>query len=235
VRLLLESTTSTNDELRRLAQEGAPHGSVVVARHQTAGRGRLGRTWEVPPGSAALLSILIRRPLPANKVPLLCLGAAVATARAAGDAYRIKWPNDVLAPDGRKVAGILAEAEWGSGGLAWAILGVGVNVSAAPPLPTAACLEEIDGPRDVDPLIGAIARGTLAEADRVEREPASTLDAWRGRSATLGRRVRIGDVEGLAVDLDPDGALRVRADDGREQRVLTGDVEMVARSLRKGS
>ena len=228
MRLVLATTTSTNDELRRLAQDGAPHGAAVVAEHQSAGRGRLGRVWEAPPGSAVLLSVLIRRPLPAGKVPLLCLGAAVATARAAGAHYRIKWPNDVLAPDGRKVAGILAEAEWGSGELSYAILGIGVNVSAAPPLDTAACLEEIGGPCDRLALVERIVEGVLAEAARIETEPASMLDEWRSRSATLGRVVRIGEVVGTAVDIDPDGALRVLGDDGREVRVLTGDVEMVA-------
>ena len=228
----VEETASTNDDLRARAEGGAPHGTALAARHQTAGRGRLGRVWESPPGANLLVSVLVRRDLPAAKVPLLCLGAAVATADLAGRIYRIKWPNDVLAPDGRKVAGILAEADWSpGGGLQWAILGIGVNLAAAPLLATATTLLETDGvARDLEASAEALVAGVLREAEAVERDPAAMLGRWRRRSATLGKTVRIGDVEGVAVDVDPDGALRVRAADGREHRVVAGDVEMVRRA-----
>ncbi|MBX2801612.1 MAG: biotin--[acetyl-CoA-carboxylase] ligase [Myxococcales bacterium] len=225
---VLTTTPSTNDALRALASEGAPHGSVVLAEHQTAGRGRLGRHWESAPGANLLMSLLVRRPLPAAKVPLLCLAAAVGVAAAAGPSFRIKWPNDVLAADGRKVAGILAEAEWGAQGMSYAILGVGINVGEAPPLATAASLAEVSGDRDRTELAIEVVRAVLQQTDLVDRAPADMLAAWRARSATLGRAVAVGEISGVAIDIDPDGALRVRDASGAEHRVLTGDVDMVA-------
>lgn len=214
---------STNDEARRLAADGAPHGTAVLADAQTAGRGRLGRRWEAPPGACVLMSVVVRTPLPPERVALLSLGAAVATARACGEAYRIKWPNDVLAPDGRKVAGILAEAEWDAGRLRFAVVGIGVNVRAAPDLPGAGYLEALGPPRDRDTLALAIRDGVLAEAERAGRDPDGLLAGWRAASHTLGRHVRVGVVEGTAIDVDAAGALVVRTQAGVE-RVLAGDV-----------
>ena len=119
-RLHLRETTSTNDRARALAAAGAPHGTLVTAAAQTAGRGRQGRTWSAPPGRALLLSLVLRSP-----DRMLPLAAAVAVADAAGPDAAIKWPNDVLL-DGRKVAGILAEARPQDG---WAVLGIGLNVA----------------------------------------------------------------------------------------------------------
>ena len=223
------TTRSTNDDLRSMALEGAPDGTAIVADHQTAGRGRLGRTWESPAGANLLMSMLIRRPLRAERVPLLCLATAVGVAQSIGAWARIKWPNDVLAPDLRKVCGILAEAEFDRDmNLAWAILGVGVNLTAAPPLPNATSLEAVDGRRrDRNEFAHSLLERIGGQVDRLERSPSDVLADWRRRNVTLERTVRIGDVAGVAVDIDPDGALRVRGDDGRETRVLTGDVEMV--------
>jgi len=129
-RLHLRATTSTNDRARELAQAGAPHGTLVTAGEQSAGRGRQGRVWSAPPGRALLLSLVLRDP-----PPLLPLAAALAVAEVAGADARIKWPNDVLV-DERKVAGILAEARPGDGtqspsatGTGWAVLGIGLNVA----------------------------------------------------------------------------------------------------------
>lgn len=219
-------TGSTNADLRRLADEGAPHGTALLADSQTAGRGRLGRVWEAPPGSAVLLSVLLRPSLPVARVPLVCLGAAVATAEACGSAFRIKWPNDVLAPDGRKVAGILAELELTGGRVDYVIVGIGVNVTAAPPLPTATALAEVVDPPDRVELAGRLIRGVLDLAELVGRDPSALLDRWRARSATLGRQVAVGEVRGLAEGIDADGALVVRTSDGL-RRVLAGDVTMI--------
>jgi len=220
----LAEVTSTNDALRAWASAGAPHGSAVLAASQTAGRGRLGRTWRAPAGAAVLLSVLVRRPLPAHKVPLLSLGAAVATAQACGAATRIKWPNDVLAPDGRKLAGVLCEAEWGADGLGFAILGIGVNVTAAPPLPTATYLAELGPPPARVALAQAIVDGVLRQVRRIEEAPAEMLADWRERSVTLGRAVQVGGLSGTAMDVDPDGALRILQADGTEVRAVTGDL-----------
>src|SRR3954468_22320857 len=119
-RLHLRETASTNDRARALAMAGAPHGTLVTAASQTAGRGRQGRRWIAPPGRGLLASLVVREP-PA----LLPLFGAVAVADTVGPAARIKWPNDVLV-DGRKVAGILAEGRPADG---WAVLGIGLNVA----------------------------------------------------------------------------------------------------------
>jgi BirA family transcriptional regulator, biotin operon repressor / biotin---[acetyl-CoA-carboxylase] ligase len=220
-------TTSTNDDLRALALAGAPHGTAVLADVQTGGRGRLGRRWDSPPGANVLLSVLVRLPIPPSRLALVTLGAAVATATACGPAYRIKWPNDVLAPDGRKVAGILAEAEWANGLPEFVIVGVGVNVGAAPPLPTATRLDDDGTVHDRDTVAADVLRGILVWAETLVDDVRPVVDAWRARSATLGARVRVNDVEGVALDIGDDGALVVRTDDGTVQRVLAGDVAMV--------
>jgi BirA family transcriptional regulator, biotin operon repressor / biotin---[acetyl-CoA-carboxylase] ligase len=119
-RLHLRATDSTNERARALAAAGAPHGTLVTAGEQRAGRGRQGRTWTAPPGRALLMSLVLR-----DWQPLLPLAAAVAVADVAGPAAAIKWPNDVLL-DGRKVAGILVETRAQDG---WAVLGIGVNVA----------------------------------------------------------------------------------------------------------
>jgi BirA family biotin operon repressor/biotin-[acetyl-CoA-carboxylase] ligase len=128
--VLLPETGSTNDDARRLAQEGAPEGTVVVARSQTAGRGRLGRSWHSPEGSGLYLSIVLRPAEPLDRVGRYALAAALAaveTCHGTGAiAARIKWPNDVLV-EGRKVAGVLAELRSGKGG-AELVLGFGINV-----------------------------------------------------------------------------------------------------------
>ena len=206
----------------------APHGAALLADRQTAGKGRLGRVWASPPGANIHLSVVLRPAIPLSRVPLLCLATAVATARVCGPSYQIKWPNDILAPDGRKVAGILAELETLAGRLDRVIMGVGVNVSAAPELSTAASLVEVDGrARDRDALAHALLREILAGADQVGSDPQGVLSAWRARSATIGARVRIGAVCGLATGIDADGALWVLDDAGERHRILAGDVEMV--------
>jgi len=167
-----------------------PIGSIVVADHQSAGRGRMERRWEAPPGTALLVSFV----LPPN--PVLSLAAGVAAAEACGADVRLKWPNDLLL-DGRKLGGILVEATAHK-----AICGIGVNLTAAPE--GAALLNQ---PRDevLERLRPSIEAWTAAPAEMV-------LARWRELSATLGRRVRIDGIEGVAEDLGPKGELIV---DGR--------------------
>ncbi len=119
-RVHLRRTESTNTVARELAARGAVHGTLVTAEQQTAGRGRQGRGWSAPPGTALLCSWVIRDPS-----PLLSLAAGVAVAELAGEAALLKWPNDVLI-DGRKLAGILVE---GRPQEHWAVLGIGINVA----------------------------------------------------------------------------------------------------------
>ncbi len=182
----LASVTSTQDAAREL-----PVGSVVVADHQTAGRGRLSHRWETPPGTALLVSFVLRPD------PLLSLAAGVAAAEACGRGVRLKWPNDLLL-DGRKVGGILVEATPSK-----AICGIGINLTWAPE--GAARLDE---PRDelLERLRVAIERWSSTPGDQV-------LDRWRELSDTIGKSVRIElpdrIVEGIADDIDPSGSLIV--------------------------
>lgn len=178
----LREVTSTQDVAREM-----PVGSVVVADHQTAGRGRLERRWEAPPGTALLVSFVL------DRNPLLSLAAGVAAAEACSPAVRLKWPNDLLV-DGRKLGGILVEVAPDR-----AICGIGINLTAAPE--GAARLDE---PRDtvLERLRAKISQWTAAPPDGV-------LARWRELSDTLGRRVRIDGAEGIAEDIGPNGELIV--------------------------
>lgn len=181
----LGSVQSTQDVAR-----GMPIGSIVVADHQTAGRGRLERRWESPQGTALLVSFVL---LPR---PLLSLAAGVAAAEACGPDVRLKWPNDLLL-HGRKLGGILVETTPDR-----AICGIGINLTWAPD--GAAKLEQ---PRDavLDRLRPSIELWAAAPADTI-------LKRWRELSATLGKRIRIDSTEGLAEDIGANGELIV---DGR--------------------
>jgi BirA family biotin operon repressor/biotin-[acetyl-CoA-carboxylase] ligase len=218
------STTSTNDEARAWAEADAPHGATVSADAQTAGRGRLGRSWTSPPGANLLMSVVVRGAWPPESVGWIPLAAAVAVAEACGPAFRIKWPNDVLAADGRKVSGVLCEAEWSGGRLRYAIVGIGVNVGAAPPELPATCLAAEGVDTTPAALRDAVRAGLLGWLERPIPEIAR---GWRERSATLGRRIRVGGVEGEAIDLLADGGLAVRGDDGVVVGIRAGDVQLV--------
>jgi BirA family transcriptional regulator, biotin operon repressor / biotin---[acetyl-CoA-carboxylase] ligase len=182
----LETVTSTQDVARPLAI-----GSIVVAEHQTAGRGRLDRRWETPRGTALLVSFVL------HPNPVLSLAAGVAAAQACGRGVRLKWPNDLLL-DGLKVGGILVEVTRTT-----AICGVGINLSWAPP--GAAKLDE-DRDRLLDRLREEIDRWAVADVSVV-------LSQWRELSDTLGRYVRVEQggtvIEGTAEDIGPAGELIV--------------------------
>ncbi len=230
---VVDEASSTQDLVRVWIAEGRPAGAALRARRQTAGRGRLGRVWEAGADDALLLSVLLRPALPAGRLGLVALAAAVATREvcaSAGADLGIKWPNDLLAPDGRKVAGILAEAEHHGGRVA-VVLGIGVNVRAAPPGLPSACLAELGGAVDVDTLAAALTAAVVWWTDRLVGDPSAVLGAWRAGSVTLGRRVVVDGVEGQAVDVDPDGALRLRLADGAERRVVAGDVALAPGGL----
>ena len=216
--LHLRETSSTNDRARELAAAGAPHGTLVTAGTQTAGRGRQGRRWSAPPGRALLMSLVLREP-PA----LLPLAAGVAVARACGPDAMVKWPNDVQRA-GRKVSGILAEGRPQEG---WAVLGIGVNVAVGPAdLPaelraTAAGLGL--GPADVP---GVLAR-VLAELTVALALPRDALlEAWRARDALLGRSVNWNGGEGVAAGVDHDGRLLVSLADGGVTALEAGEVHL---------
>jgi BirA family biotin operon repressor/biotin-[acetyl-CoA-carboxylase] ligase len=182
----LESVPSTQDVARDL-----PVGSIVIADHQTAGRGRLEHRWEAPPGTELLVSFVLA------PNPLLSLAAGVAAAEACGQGVRLKWPNDLLL-GGRKVGGILVEANPSK-----AVCGIGINLTWAPD--TGASLNE---PRDelLERLRISVGRWSSAPADAV-------LARWRELSDTLGRKVRVQlpdrAFEGVAQDVNERGELVV--------------------------
>jgi BirA family biotin operon repressor/biotin-[acetyl-CoA-carboxylase] ligase len=200
---------STNRRARELASAGAPHGTLVTAGAQTAGRGRQGRRWEAPAGSALLCSLVLR-----EFDALLSLRAGLAVADVAGEAARVKWPNDVQV-EGRKVAGVLVEGRPHEG---WAVVGIGVNVSAAPDLAEAVAL----GRDDVEAVLAELLAALEA---RLTERSASSLDALRARDALLGVRIEWDGGEGVGAGIAADGGLRVTTDAG--ERVLSaGEVHL---------
>jgi BirA family biotin operon repressor/biotin-[acetyl-CoA-carboxylase] ligase len=216
---------STNRHVLDAARAGAADGLVVVADEQTAGRGRLGRTWEAPPGSSLLVSVLVRGGDDPNRT---VMAAGVALARAVehvvGIVPALKWPNDVVVDD-RKLAGVLAEADGDA-----LVVGVGCNVNweSFPPELAAtatACNLEAGRPVDRDALLDAF----LDAFDHALADGGHLIGAYRGLLATLGRSVRVdhvgGDVLlGEAVGLTDAGALVVRDDAGTEHTVTAADV-----------
>lgn len=257
-------TGSTNADALDLARDGAAEGIVVVADHQTTGRGRRARTWVAPPGGSLLVSVLLRPHAPVAGGTTMA--AAVAMAEAVQDvtgvAAGLKWPNDLVVGD-RKLAGILAEADWPAGSAisagyrppadhlrAVVVVGIGLNVAWPRPLPPELA-EVADTAVSLDRLLTPEGEDRMSPADRdrlradlltaylrrlaarygelvVSRSTAGVMAAWRDRSATLGRRVRVDlgadDVEGTAVDVTPDGHLVVATDSGDRRTLAVGDV-----------
>ncbi len=224
---------STNDVARRRAEAGAPDGTVVLADEQTAGRGRRGRAWLAAPGQAVLLSVLYRVREPSGALPLR-VGMAVADTvdGAITSVCQVKWPNDILA-ESRKIAGVLCESASASGG-GWMIAGVGLNVlqsrSDFPP--------EL---RDTATSMAAEAGRCVDRADTADRlvaalttltDPAGPLgpgelDRLRRRDALRGRRIAVDGTVGRSEGLAPDGALRLRLDDGRLRHLYAGTVRLL--------
>jgi BirA family transcriptional regulator, biotin operon repressor / biotin---[acetyl-CoA-carboxylase] ligase len=217
-RLHLRVTTSTNDRARVLTQGGAPHGNIVTAGEQRAGRGRQGRTWSAPPGRALLLSLVLRDP-PA----LLPLTAALAVAQVAGPEALIKWPNDVLL-EGRKVAGILTEGRPHEG---WAVLGIGVNVALrVDELPTE--LHATAGTLGLAPseLEPTLERLLAAIEEALALEPAAVLEAYRERDALRGHDVAWAGGRGRAEGIDGTGRLVIELPEGGRTALSAGEVHL---------
>lgn len=225
---------STNRYLLGEARAGAAEGLVVVADFQTGGRGRLGRTWTAPPGSSLLVSVLLRPALRAEHLHRTTIATALAVVDAleavAGLAPALKWPNDVLV-EGRKLAGVLAEADLGAGSEVRAVVvGVGVNVDW-PRLPdelaaTATACNLAAG-REVDRA--ALLSAFLTDLDaRLDAPPQVLLADYRAHLATLGARVRVDRereaIAGVAVDVDDTGALLVETGPGSVVAISAGDV-----------
>jgi BirA family transcriptional regulator, biotin operon repressor / biotin---[acetyl-CoA-carboxylase] ligase len=248
--LFYERVSSTNDLAKERARAGDAEGLVILADEQIAGRGRQGRAWAAPPGSGLLMSLLLRPAWlsPADMFALTMLaGAALCEAveQVAPVPVALKWPNDLLLPEGpgappatHKAAGILCECELAADQVAWVVIGMGVNVSWAP-------VGEVDG-RDLAQVgtslsaaagapisRGALLGALLARLDARYRalrqgRREELFAVWRGRLATLGRpavvRLPHGELRGIAVDVEPSGALLLRDERGVVHTILAGDV-----------
>jgi BirA family biotin operon repressor/biotin-[acetyl-CoA-carboxylase] ligase len=199
-------TDSTNERAKQLAEAGAPHGTLVTADEQTAGRGRQGRVWTAPPRSAVLMSVVLREL--DERLPLT---AAVALCDALPVEAAIKWPNDVWI-EGRKVAGILVEGRPQEG---WAVLGLGVNVTTerfpAELAESATSLRLAGIEQETETVLAGVVRSLDAW---LGAPPARVFEAWRSLDALKGERVRWADGEGVADGIDDSGALRVETPSG---------------------
>jgi len=236
-----ESLPSTNEAAFRLAADGAEHGEVVITEQQTAGKGRRGRVWASPSGLNLYFSAILRPDLPPQRASELTLVAAVALCevlREEGTDARIKWPNDVQV-GGLKVAGILTELSAEPERVHFVVLGIGVNLNAGPAdfppelAGTATSLSVALGRRVNRALFTAALWSRLEEWLDLHHEVGfdPVRQRWMALSSTLGQQVRVrterSEVRGVAEDIDVDGALRLRLEDGRLERVLAGDVEQV--------
>ena len=225
-----EVTGSTNATCAELAANGAPEWTLVAAGHQTAGRGRLDRSWQDRPGESLLFSVLLRPRMAAELAGLLPLLAGATMAEAVGSRAGVragcKWPNDVMVGSD-KVGGILAEAAVEGVQLRHVVLGIGMNVGVAPDVDGAASVPGVDAAGLLEEFLTRL-HGSYRPHD--EGFDASVLAAWRRTSVTLGQRVRATDarghdVAGVAVDVDERGGLIVERPDGARSTVAFGDVD----------
>jgi len=240
-----ETIGSTNTRAAELADQGASAGTFVVARQQTAGRGRLGRTWVSPHNAGIYLSVLLRpQELRGSHLAPITLACGVAVARAvervAGVKLGLKWVND-LVYDGRKIGGILAEMPSGSTSQRALIIGFGLNMR----------MESGDVPEELRDKIGwleAVAKAPLdsnqlaaellLELETVyeqlkARLSKPILEEWRSRSVTLGQEITVSSglnsLSGTAVDIDESGALLVKSSDGQIHLIHAGEVTIRTR------
>jgi BirA family biotin operon repressor/biotin-[acetyl-CoA-carboxylase] ligase len=235
--LYLDTVSSTQDVARAEAERGGPVGTAVLAEEQTAGRGRLGRAWVSPAGKNIYVTLVMRPP--AAKLRVLSIVSPLAIADALegiGLTPKLKWPNDVLV-GGRKIAGILIETELSGDAVKYALVGIGLNVNldvdAVPEIAGIATSVRRELGRDAsrEELLAALLNAFEARYEEALHGDA-VFRAWRSRLETLGRRVRatLGErvEEGLAEDVDAEGNLLVRRDDGSLAVVEAGDVTLSA-------
>jgi BirA family biotin operon repressor/biotin-[acetyl-CoA-carboxylase] ligase len=224
---------STMDAARDWLHDGASHGSLVLADEQTAGRGRLNRNWKTPPDSALALSVILR--VAPSTLPQVTMLGALAVAEAFDKLgvpnVGIKWPNDILI-NGQKACGILVEVDWDGINLRGVILGIGVNVAL-----------DFTG-TDLEGQATSIQSALTHPVNRLDvlteiiysldtrwalLGSSTLLKAWKSRLVTLGRRVTVHaphTFTGIAEDVDDDGALWVRDEEGFRRRILAGDVRV---------
>lgn len=239
----LETVASTQEEAKKLAENGAPEGTAVLAEEQTGGRGRMGRKWHSPHGKGIWMSVVLRPNLPLSLTPQLTLlaGVAVCTAirEVTGVQAGIKWPNDLLA-GGRKICGILLESSLREGGLHYCIAGIGIAVNlteedypeALQGIATSLRIEGGGIPVDRAELTAAV----LTELEflynlYIEQGFKPIRKLWESMSVTLGRQVSYntpqGRSEAKAVGMDDNGGLLLEDGTGNITSVLSGEIEMI--------
>ncbi len=236
----VKKTASTNDDVKNLAESGAPEWSVVLAEEQSAGRGRYRRLFDSPAGEGIYMSILLRPRLPASETLFLTACAAVAVCRAIEDVAKkyaeIKWVNDVFL-DGKKVCGILTEASFNveSGGLAYAVVGIGINVKPRKfPKELEGIAGSVFGEGEYPPNGRARLASAVLERFRTGCEQLSErtfYGEYKRRSLVLGRQVKVlcGKLEERAevLDLDENCFLKVRFADGSVRTLSAGEVRIM--------
>lgn len=237
---------STNEEALQLAEEGAPHGTLIVADAQTAGRGRSGRSWITLPGTSLAFSLILRLPDIQGEHWLRMFGmSAMSIANALdhfGLAAQIKWPNDVLL-EGKKVAGILISNTWDGEVIEYSIIGIGVNVTQES-IPQDVALDfpaiSIEGAlgRAVDrvELLTAILHQLAMQYGRMDTQ--EFLEEWRNKLAYLNQQVQVklvdGEIAGKLLGLTPKGELTLLGPDNRVLTVGIGDMTLRP-SIKSGS
>lgn len=245
--IVYDSIESTNDLAMSLASKGdIPPGTVLIADHQTKGKGRLGRTWESPEGSNIYMSLIIRPDLEPKDTTMLTVLSAVAGAaaieRSCSVPVSIKWPNDLVVAD-KKLAGILTEVRADPDRVAVAVIGIGINVN----------ISRGDFPESIRDIATSVSMVTgknhsrnriiielLREFEQwynvLKREGKQPLlDAWRNNSSTLGRKVSIAmrDISwtGIAEDIDDNGMLILKLRSGQKKTVSSGDISFLTQAI----
>lgn len=229
------SIDSTNTAAHEWIGAGAAHGSVIIADEQVRGRGRLSRQWQTPPGKAIAMSVILRRLFAPSELERLTMVFSMAVAEAlmqhTAQSIRLKWPNDILL-NGKKVCGILIELIWQGDSLVAVVGGIGINVrvdfSGNPVLGEIATSLE---PHTTQPIRRAtLINDILQRIDHwLTQLPRTNIhNRYRNLLSTLGNQVRLkttlGQIVGLAEDVDATGALLVRLDSGALMRVTVGDI-----------
>lgn len=239
--VFLRETTSTNDVARELASKGAPEGVVVIAEMQTAGRGRLQRRWFSPRGGL-YFSIVLRPGIKARDAAKLAFVASLAVAEVLKERYglpvEVKWPNDVLV-NAKKICGVLVETEARGEEIGYAIIGIGVNVNidVEKELPeelrasTTSIMNELGLEVRLDEIFKYILEKLEDLYEEFLRSGFSRiLERWKRYAGFLGKTVEVSSgserLQGLALDIDHEGALIVRLSDGGTRRFLVGEISL---------
>lgn len=229
-------TASTNDDAKRAARDGAPEGAAFVADAQSGGRGRFGRSWFSPLGENLYASFVLRPSFDPRRIPLVTLTAGLAVVDAAAQRVAerrvgLKWSNDVYI-DGRKVAGILSEAQVVDGRAAWVVVGIGINVrtSAFPAeLAARATSLAMAGANSLDrgDLFVDLATALFRRIEMLrEGKVPDLVAAFAARDELAGHAITVDGVPATALGIAEDGALVIRRADGREERCVAGDVQI---------